>query len=403
MAGYRLLIVNHAVEIGGAERVLLSFLSRLNHDVFEPGLACPHRGPLVEEAEAMGVRVHLGFPSRRLLLVRRKSLGENRPAVLLYPLDFVSTAVGLARLIRREGYDLVLTNSAKADIYGSLASRLARRPVVWRMHDIADRQAFSRLNLLLFRVFASLFADRVLAVSEAVRRALVDLGVPEKKLVTVHNGVDTKVRPSKEKEEVRRQWGLPPNAPVAGLVGRLVDWKGPDRFIAAAAEVIKEVPEARFMLVGDAVFGDRAYLDGLREMVRDLGLEDRVIFTGFRDDVLEIMGALDLLVHASLLPDPLPTVLLEAMSLGIPVVAADGGGVREIVEDGITGRVVPPGEVEPMAEAVSWILSHPRERKEMGEAGRRRVSERFELETRCREMEAELLAVLRSLKGGGRS
>ncbi|MBC7247348.1 MAG: glycosyltransferase [Actinobacteria bacterium] len=394
MAPCRLLVVNHAVEIGGAERVLLRFLAHLDRGSFEPSLACPRRGPLVEEAEGMGFRVHLGFPSRRLLQVKRRSLGEKRWAVLAYPWDFTRTVVGLSSLIRKEGYDLVLTNSAKADIYGSLAGWLARRPVVWRLHDIVDERAFSRLNLLLFRIFASLFAARVLAVSEASRRALVSLGVAEEKVVTVHNGVEEARVPRARREGAREEWGIPADAPLVGMVGRLVDWKGPDVFLKAAAEVSRRLPEARFMLVGDAVFGERAYLEELRETARGLGLAEKAVFTGFREDVLEIMSSFDVLVHASILPDPLPTVLLEAMSLGLPVVAADGGGVREIVEEGVTGLVVPPGDAAAMARAVSWALSHAREAREMGEAGRRRARERFDLAAKCREMEDELAAVL---------
>lgn len=406
MAPYRLLVVNHAVEIGGAERVLLRFLAQVDRGRCEPSLACPRRGPLVEEAEALGVRVHLGFPSRRLLQVKRRSLGENRWAVLAYPWDFARTVMGLSSLIRKEGYDLVLTNSAKADIYGSLAGWLARRPVVWRLHDIVDERAFSRLNLLLFRVFASLFAARVLAVSEASRRALVSLGVAAEKVVTVHNGVEEARVPRARREEAREEWGIPADAPLAGMVGRLVDWKGPDVFLAAAAEVSRRMPQARFMLVGDAVFGERAYLEELKETARGLGLAGKAVFTGFREDVLELMSSFDVLVHASLLPDPLPTVLLEAMSLGLPVVAADGGGVREIVEEGVTGLVVPPGDAAAMARAVLWALSHAREAREMGEAGRRRARERFDLAAKCREMEEELAAVLerrrpRGARGGG--
>lgn len=394
MATRRLLVVNHAVEIGGAERVLLRFLARLDRGRFEPSLACPHRGPLVEEAEGMGIRVHLGFPSRRLLQVKRQSLGERWWDVLAYPWDFARTVAGLSSLIRKEGYDLVLTNSAKADIYGSLAGWLARRPVVWRLHDIVDRQAFSRLNLLLFRVFAGLFTARVLAVSEASRRALVSLGVAEGKVATVHNGVEEARVPEATREEVRKEWGIPLDAPLAGMVGRMVDWKGPDVFLAAAAEVSRRLPEARFVLVGDAVFGERAYLDGLKEKARVLGLGEKAVFTGFREDVLEIMSSCDVLVHASLLPDPLPTVILEAMSLGLPVVAADGGGVREMVEEGVTGLLVPPGDAAAMARAVAWALSHAREAREMGEAGKRRVREKFDLDAKCRALEGELLRVL---------
>ncbi len=402
MAEYRLLIVNHAVEIGGAERVLLRFLDRMDRGLFSPALACPHAGPLTEEAAARGLEVHLGYPAARLLEVRRKGLGASRPAALAYPLDMARTVAGLSRLIRERGYDLVLTNSAKADIYGSAAARLAGRPVVWRLHDIVDYDAFSRLNVLLFRVFAALFASRVLAVSQAVREALVARGVSGEKVAVVYNGIDIGGSDRvAERAGVREEWGLEEDAPVAGLVGRLVDWKGPDRFLEAAALVSAEMPRARFMLVGDAIFGEADYVYRLKRMAARLGLGESVVFTGFREDAQRIMAGLDVLVHASLLPDPLPTVLIEAMSLGLPVVAADAGGVREIVEDGVTGMVVRPGDARAMKEAMLAVLSAPGKAEEMGAAGRRRARELFDIEARSRQLEEELLQALRGWESRG--
>ncbi len=400
MSTYKLLIVNHAVEMGGAERVLLRFLDALDRGLFEPALACPHHGPLVEAVEEHGIKVHLGYPAARLLEVRRKSLGGGPIPRLAYPFDFARTAFSLARLIREERYDLVLTNSAKADIYGSLAGRLAGRPVVWRLHDIVDHDAFSRFNVLLFRTFASLFANRVLAVSGAVREALAAHGVDKDKITVVYNGIDVRglsasLSRSRSREKLAEEFGIDTGAPLAGLVGRLVDWKGPDRFIAAAAEVSRELPEARFLVVGDAVFGEASYVDGLKAQARRLGLESRVVFTGFREDALEMTAGLDLLVHASLLPDPLPTVLIEAMAMGVPVVAADAGGVREIVEDGVTGTVVPPGDVRATARAMLESLSRPEKARAMGEAGRERAARLFDIERQCRVLEEELLSVLR--------
>jgi glycosyltransferase involved in cell wall biosynthesis len=395
LAAHRLLIVNHAVEMGGAERVLVRLLDRLDRELFEPALACPVEGPLTEEMAARGIRVHLGYPAPRLLGIKRRSLGRNRLTVAAYPYDMAHTVVGLARLIAGEGYDLVFTNSAKADIYGSIAGRLAARPVVWRLHDIVAPDAFNRLNIMLFRICASLFATRVLAVSEAVRVALVARGVKENKVRVVYNGIDMeKDGISADRGAMREEWGIPAGAPLAGMVGRLVDWKGPDRFIEAASLVAGEMPQARFMLVGDAIFGEASYVDGLKELTSGLGLDERVIFTGFREDVPDIMAALDLLVHSSIQPDPLPTVLIEAMALWVPVVAADGGGVREIVENGVTGLVVPPAKVDEMARAMVRILSDPTEAKAMGEKGRERAAEIFNIEMTTRRMEDELLDAL---------
>ncbi|MDD3717775.1 MAG: glycosyltransferase [Actinomycetota bacterium] len=403
MAEYRMLVVNHAVETGGAERVLIRLLESLDRGLFEPALACPREGPLTVEAEKLGIEAHLGYPSPRLLEVKRRSVGNSGAGVLLYPYDLARTVRGLARLIRRGGFDLVYTNSAKADIYGSLAGWVAGRPVVWRLHDIVTAEAFSRFNMFLFKSCASLFASRVLAVSGAASEALVALGVPRRKVRTLYNGIDlASVKPERGRESVRVEWDIEANAPLVGMVGRLVDWKGPDVFLRAAAAIARELSGARFMLVGDATFGEKSYVDELKGMCADLGLEEKVVFTGFRSDVAEIMASLDLLVHASVLPDPLPTVLIEAMALGIPVIAAAGGGVGEIVEDGVTGLVVPPGDAEGMAVAALRVLGRRDEAVRMGEAGKKRAAEVFDIGLRTREMERELCEVIAGAGGRGR-
>jgi glycosyltransferase involved in cell wall biosynthesis len=193
---------------------------------------------------------------------------------------------------------------------------------------------------------------------------------------------------------VREEWGIPADVPLAGMVGRLVDWKGPDYFLRAAALVAEDLEEARFMLVGDALFGERAYVEELKALVRELGIEERVVFTGFREDVEDVMGCLDLVVHASVLPDPLPTVLIEALGMGLPVVATEGGGVREIVENGECGLVVPPRDVGAMAEAMKTLLRDGELAARMGEEGRRKVQATFDPEVTSRELQEELLRLL---------
>ncbi len=401
---YKMLIVNHAVELGGAERVLLRNLDALDRSLFTPALACPSDGPLAREAERRGLRVHLGHPSPRLLNIRRRSLGGSLAVLPLYAWDMAASVVRLAGLVRREGFDLVYTNSAKADIYGSLAGRAARRPVVWRLHDIVDPQAFNGLNRFLFRACATLFCARVLAVSDAVRRALVEQGVSAGKVVTVYNGFDlAEAEAAPDGREAREGLGIDPGAPVAAFVGRLVDWKGADYFLRAAALAARDLPAARFLVVGDAVLGEQGYADSLKGLARELGLEDKVIFTGWREDIPALIRAADVLVHSSILPEPLATVIIEAMALGRPVVAARDGGVPEMVVEGETGLMVPPRDAGALASAVTAVLSDPALAERMGEAGQRRAAGLFELGANTRRLEEELLAVLEENGRGGRA
>jgi glycosyltransferase involved in cell wall biosynthesis len=400
LAEYRLLIVNHAVEIGGAEYVLLKLLDALDPALFEPALACPFDGPFTEEARRRSIPVFLGHPSRRLLAIQQKSLGRPRLAIAAYPFDMAGSVARLARLVRAGSFDLVLTNSAKADVYGSLAARLAGRPVAWKLNDIVDTDTFSRLNVWLLKTAARHLARTVITDSRAAEDAMASLGVPRRKLVTIYNGIDPEVAAmSGDRESVRREFGIDQDVPVAGFVGRLVAWKGPDRFIEAAAKVAARVPGSRFILVGDAVFGEQGYVDELKGLAVSAGLADRIVFTGFRDDTSRIIGALDVLVHASTLPDALPTVLIEAMAVSCPVVASAAGGVPEMVVDGVTGILVPPKDTDAMAEAMVEMMSNNERRASMGKAGHARVIEHFSLADSTRATEQALLGALRPTRG----
>src|SRR5207302_666535 len=146
-------------------------------------------------------------------------------------------------------------------------------------------------------------------------------------------------------------------SPVIGLVGRISHWKGQHIFIAAAAQVVKRFPSARFEIIGSALFGESAYEEEVRSQVKSLGLEGVVTFTGFCEEVLVRIQGLDILVHASTIGEPFGQVVVEGMVLGKPVVATNGGGVPEIVVNGETGVLVEMGDATAMAEAICGLLA----------------------------------------------
>ena len=395
MARYRVLFVNHVAGIAGGEKATLRWLDALDGDLFEVAWACPEEGPLTEYVRQRGMAVYLGYPSERLLNIRRKSLGSDRRAVLAYPVDMAVTVIRLARLIREERFDLVFTNSLKADIYGSLAGRLARRPVVWGVHDVVIPGAFSRLNMWLVKNCARYLASRIIADAPAVKEALLDLGVREEKVPVIFIGIEMdEVRSARSREEVRGELGLDEEAPVAAFVGRLVEWKGVDYFIRAAAEAAERVPQARFLVVGDALFGEEEYVHALRRLAAELRMEDRVVFTGFREDVPDIMSSVDVFVLSSVLPDPLPNVVIEAMAKGLPVVAFDGGGIPVMIEDGVTGVIVPTRDYKAMAGAMAELLGDRDRARRMGEAGSIRAQRIFDKRETARAKDRVLLEAL---------
>ena len=195
------------------------------------------------------------------------------------------------------------------------------------------------------------------------------------KVAVVYNGIEVeRFDPAQDGAPFRGQHGIPREAPVAGIVGRLRPWKGQDRFLRMAAEVVRAVPEAHFLVVGGEIFGvEDEYAAELRTLAADLGLAGRVTFTEQVDDVRPALAAMDVFVHAGD-PEPFGLVNIEAMAMARPVVAFSHGALPEIVRAGETGILVAPGDEAVLAERVIILLRDREMRRVMGQAGRARVA-----------------------------
>jgi glycosyltransferase involved in cell wall biosynthesis len=187
---------------------------------------------------------------------------------------------------------------------------------------------------------------------------------------------------------VRQEFGIPDDAPVVLMVARLQRWKGVHVLVDAAANVVKNQPRARFIVVGGTLFGlEKDYALELRQQVERLKLIHAVTFAEFRSDMFRFYSAADLVVHCSIQPEPFGMVLLEAMAHGKPVVASDSGGPREIVERGVTGLLVPPEDAEGLARAILMLLGDPGRGVRMGQAGAARFRSLFSAERMVRQLE----------------
>jgi glycosyltransferase involved in cell wall biosynthesis len=214
------------------------------------------------------------------------------------------------------------------------------------------------------------------------------LRVPESRGRTIHEGFDFDAvsASAADAAAVRNELGVGPADPLIVNVGRLAPWKGQDVFLRAFSRVLRERPTARAAIVGAAGDnqGGRAFERDLKELAAELGIADRVTFTGFRDDVAAFMAAADVCVHSSSEPEPFGRVIVEAMGAGRPVVATAAGGVLDIVDDGRTGTLVPPGDHEAMGAAVAEYLSDPDAAARMGAAARADVRDRFAITRHAR-------------------
>jgi len=206
-------------------------------------------------------------------------------------------------------------------------------------------------------------------------------GVNPEKIVVNCCGINLrKYNPtSTNRGKIREEFNISEDTPLIGIIGQLTPWKGHREFLKAASIVIRKYPSAKFLIVGESIFEERNYKLELQELVNTLALSAKVIFSGFREDVPDIMASLSILVNASC-SEPFGLTIIEAMAIGKPVVATNAGGVREIINDGVDGILVPPKDPEKLAQAILRILDEPMRGKEMGEAGLKSVTERFSLE-----------------------
>jgi len=194
-----------------------------------------------------------------------------------------------------------------------------------------------------------------------------------------------------EGESIRSELGIGLQDPVVGIVGRIVHWKGHQDFLRAARKVHEQIPRCRFLVVGDASFGSKGYERRIRKLATELGLDGVVVFAGFRSDVPDLISSMDVVVNVSRLPDPLPLSVIEAMAGGKPVVATNGGGISEMVINGVTGKLVPMKDVSALERAIVDILQAPDKRQAMGKAGRKRVEEFFTIDKFVQKMSQEYL------------
>lgn len=328
----RVVLVDHTALLSGGELALARLVPALDA---EAHVVLAQEGPLVRRLEQAGVSVEV-LP----LAERTRDLGRERVGAAgsaLAALGGVRYGLRLARRLRRLRPDLVHTNSLKSGLYGGLAGRLARVPVVWHVRDrLATDYLPARAVRLVHR--AERLASAVIVDTEAVRATLA--------------------RPARAHVVPSPTFAAPsPHVNGAGLrvgiVGRLAPWKGQDVFLAAFARAFPG-GDAQAVVVGEALFGadEEAYADGLRAQAAALGIEGRVDFRGFRAQIEQELARLDVLVHASVLPEPFGLVVAEGMAAGLTVVAADAGGPAEVVTDGEDGLLYPPGDVAALAAAL---------------------------------------------------
>ena len=382
----RIVFFDHTSLMSGGEIALLNLVTTLDKEKYEPLVVLCAEGPLADILRKTGLETHIFPLSSSVLQTRKDSLGISSIMQLKKCFALLNYTRNLSDLLRSLRADLVHTNSLKSDVIGAVAGRLAGVPVIWHVRDRIASDYLPSSVATTFRWLCTFLPSHVITISNATRETLPKakpLAASQTERITiVHDGVNKHAFSAVE----CRQWKSQ-DAVRVGIVGRISPWKGQHVFIKAAALVNKHFPNAVFQIIGGALFDEDSYLSELHELVRVASLSDSVQFLGFRTDMLEVFQNLDIVVHASTIGEPFGQVIVEGMAAGKPVIATNGGGVPEIIEDGESGLLVPANDESALADALLSLLNEPERARSIGSNGKVRARDLFSVERTARNVE----------------
>jgi len=375
--------------VGGSHFSLFYLVESVNKSRYEPVVVFHRENRLIPMYKQAGLDTRV-FPYRSAL---RLPPGLKQIAVLRRIFQLAINVANIVRMIllpaircavflKANHIDLVhLNNTIIRNHHWMLGAILARVKCI--SHERGINENISWISRLFARSLAA-----IVCISVSVRDNLLAQGIGEGKLVIVHNGLDPqKVHAQVESAEIKKQYGIASGIPVVGIVGNIKEWKGQDVVVRAVARLRDRWPDIRCFLVGDTDV-DPGYEEKLRTLVREQGLQNNIVFTGYQSNVANFLNVMDIVIHASVLPEPFGRVLLEGMAMRKPLIGSRGGAVPEIVQDGVTGFMFTPGDDVELARCMALLLQDKDRARTLGENGYQRAAQEFGIERNVQKTEA---------------
>jgi peptidoglycan/LPS O-acetylase OafA/YrhL/glycosyltransferase involved in cell wall biosynthesis len=381
--------------MAGAEHNLIRLASKLDPGRWRSVVVCPTEGALPAACRERGIDVrvvpHLPFFSTSLRLGTKWRVPN--PAACAWDLGvLLARARRLSRLLREIRPDLVVTKGMFAHLYGGMAARQAGVPCLWHVEDWVSE----RWGGLFRRVFGRLaqwLPTGIVGCADPIAKQAPEM--VRHKLRIIYNGVDAShFRPGADGAAVRRELKIPPDALVIGHVARMTPWKGQRYLLEAFSRLAGQNPRAHLLFVGSALFEGDAFEQSLRQRAAVLGLQDRVLFLGYRKDVRELLAAMDVFAYSSIEKETGPLSVLEAMATGLPVVGFDIPGVRLFVSKPECGLLVPVEDIGLLSDALSRVLGDETLRTSLAHGARSHVLSDFSMERHVARFEEAFLDVI---------
>jgi glycosyltransferase involved in cell wall biosynthesis len=392
----KIAILDHSPDIGGAETSIVTLGKHIDRSQFSITVILPSEGSFSRELDKIGIYAKVIYLPIGLLRLKRGDVFPSLVFILAYLFYIQFFLMKLFIYLRKNRFDLVMTNTVKAHIYGSIVASLCRIPVIWRFHDILSPTDFSPFLIRIIILFGRWFPKRILAVSKVTKEYLARNGLKDDKIEIIFNGIDSELFEIKDvSKDIRRELKIEGKTKLIGCIGRIIPEKGQKSFLLSIPGVIKKYPEAFSLIIGDVFLKEEAYKEELLEIIKKNGLEERIKFMGFRKDIGDVIRSLDLVIFPSVAQEAFPLSVLEAMALGKPVIASNIGGVSEIIEDGITGMLIEPNHPEQITDRILHLLSNQEIYSSIAQKAKEVVTERFSLQKYVAAMEEAFTRALR--------
>ncbi len=342
--------------MGGAEHLLLSLLRQLPPGEITPFLFCGQNGRLVEEVRKLGIHAEIidlpKFFSTSWVWRGRKIL--NPFAVIWNSINLLLAASRLTQKIRNLEIDIIQTNTILSHLYGGAAARKLNIRCIWYFHDLVEKRRLAGIIAVVWHIFACLLSSHIVADSNAVLQNLS----PNSPGIVIYPGImETKRKGHKKVTPLHERLGLPVHSTLVGSLGRITFVKGLDILIDAAQMVVTKNQNVHFIIFGGALFGEERYEKKLVEKVYQLGLSNNWHWMGYEEYVREYLEQLDFVVFPSR-REAFGLSLAEAGLSGKAVIASSVGGIPEVVEDGITGILIPPENSQKLALAIEEMVNN---------------------------------------------
>lgn len=363
-----ILILHGSSDLYGASKILLVTVRLMIKKGYKPIVILTENGPLANYLQDAGADILF----IRLGILRRKY--KSIPGIINRLQVMVKAFYAIKKVIRERKIALVYSNTT-AVLAGAFAARSAGIRHIWHVHEIIEspKWLYRFLGMLLNR-----YSDTVIVVSESVKKSWSKFVAPEK-LVLIYNGIDysSYQQPS---NKLRKELSIDDDTVVIGMIGRVHYWKGQEYFLQIASHLSKNFSKLHFVMIGDAFPGYEYLYEQLAAQINSDNISHLVTDLGYRTDVAELLPGFDILVLPSTLPDPFPTVVLEAMASAKPVAATAQGGALEMIDNHITGVLIPVNDVQKASALIGKLVNDKSLSIQMGLAGRKKVLAEYSLE-----------------------